>query len=248
MVGQSNDNSMGSLDADLPAIPNKRYFTIGEVSELCLVKPHVMRYWEQVFPQLKPVKRRGNRRYYQRHDVLLIRKIRSLLYEKDYTIGGARAQLSSEAGEVSEPEAVGEYRQIRVELDDVLNILRGADSSSQRDEVRAKLTNVIDKAPLSKDRLEITTDLEAIENSTHLSKEKFGEIRFSIVSGEYLSRYEIFMLHMVLNLGIVMCFYPLYVFFSSASAGVLLISPALLITFFSGIIAFVIYFKWDYFR
>ncbi len=74
---------------DLPAIPGKRYFTIGEVSELCGVKPHVLRYWEQEFPQLKPVKRRGNRRYYQRHDVLMIRQIRSLLYEQGFTIGGA---------------------------------------------------------------------------------------------------------------------------------------------------------------
>src|SRR6056300_548769 len=82
---------------ELPVIPGKRYFTIGEVSELCDVKPHVLRYWEQEFPQLKPVKRRGNRRYYQRHDVLLIRQIRSLLYEQGYTIGGARQQLSGES-------------------------------------------------------------------------------------------------------------------------------------------------------
>ena len=78
---------------ELPAIPGKRYFTIGEVSELCAVKPHVLRYWEQEFPMLKPVKRRGNRRYYQRKDVLLIRQIRSLLYEHGYTISGARQQL-----------------------------------------------------------------------------------------------------------------------------------------------------------
>ena len=77
----------------LPDIPTKRYFTIGEVSDLCAVKPHVLRYWEQEFPQLKPIKRRGNRRYYQRHDVLLIRQIRSLLYENGFTIGGARQQL-----------------------------------------------------------------------------------------------------------------------------------------------------------
>src|SRR5213078_614053 len=76
-------------NAQLPAIPGKRYFTIGEVSELCGVKPHVLRYWEQEFPQLKPVKRRGNRRYYQRQDVLIIRQIRSLLYEQGFTIGGA---------------------------------------------------------------------------------------------------------------------------------------------------------------
>jgi DNA-binding transcriptional MerR regulator len=77
----------------LPPIPAKRYFTIGEVSELCGVKPHVLRYWEQEFTQLKPVKRRGNRRYYQHHEVLLIRKIRELLYEQGFTISGARSRL-----------------------------------------------------------------------------------------------------------------------------------------------------------
>lgn len=91
-----------SHNNELPAIPAKRYFTIGEVSELCLVKTHVLRYWEQEFPQLEPVKRRGNRRYYQRQDVILIREIRSLLYEHGFTIGGARQKLSGE----SETEAV----------------------------------------------------------------------------------------------------------------------------------------------
>ena len=83
--------------SDLPAIPAKRYFTIGEVSDLCAVKPHVLRYWEQEFTQLKPVKRRGNRRYYQHHEVLLIRRIRDLLYEQGFTINGARHRLESEA-------------------------------------------------------------------------------------------------------------------------------------------------------
>ena len=82
-----------SKKADLPPIPAKRYFTIGEVSELCGVKPHVLRYWEQEFTQLKPVKRRGNRRYYQHHEVLLIRRIRELLYEEGFTISGARNRL-----------------------------------------------------------------------------------------------------------------------------------------------------------
>ena len=80
-------------DSELPAIPAKRYFTIGEVSELCGVKAHVLRYWEQEFSQLKPVKRRGNRRYYQHHEVLLIRRIRQLLYEDGFTISGARSRL-----------------------------------------------------------------------------------------------------------------------------------------------------------
>jgi len=84
-----------SQNNELPAIPGKRYFTIGEVSELCDVKPHVLRYWEQEFPDLSPVKRRGNRRYYQRQDVILIRQIRALLYEQGYTIGGARAKLAN---------------------------------------------------------------------------------------------------------------------------------------------------------
>jgi len=83
-----------SHNAELPEIPAKRYFTIGEVSELCEVKPHVLRYWEQEFSQLKPVKRRGNRRYYQRQDVVLIRQIRTLLYEQGFTIGGARQQMA----------------------------------------------------------------------------------------------------------------------------------------------------------
>ena len=94
-----------SNNAQLPEIPSKRYFTIGEVSELCDVKPHVLRYWEQEFPQLKPVKRRGNRRYYQRQDVMIIRNIRSLLYEQGYTIGGARLQLTDvRQAEREEPE------------------------------------------------------------------------------------------------------------------------------------------------
>jgi DNA-binding transcriptional MerR regulator len=82
----------------LPPIPAKRYFTIGEVSDLCAVKPHVLRYWEQEFTQLKPVKRRGNRRYYQHHEVLLIRRIRELLYEEGFTINGARNQLDTNLG------------------------------------------------------------------------------------------------------------------------------------------------------
>jgi DNA-binding transcriptional MerR regulator len=84
------------VKADLPQIPAKRYFTIGEVSDLCAVKPHVLRYWEQEFTQLKPVKRRGNRRYYQHHEVLLIRRIRDLLYEQGFTINGARHRLDHE--------------------------------------------------------------------------------------------------------------------------------------------------------
>jgi DNA-binding transcriptional MerR regulator len=90
--------------ADLPPIPAKRYFTIGEVSELCGVKPHVLRYWEQEFTQLKPVKRRGNRRYYQHHEVLLIRRIRELLYEEGFTISGARNRLDHSLADEDKPE------------------------------------------------------------------------------------------------------------------------------------------------
>lgn len=97
----SRNNKRKQCNDALPTIPDKRYFTIGEVAFLCAVKPHVLRYWEQEFPQIKPVKRRGNRRYYQLEDVLMIRQIRVLLYENGYTIEGARAQLSSNPEDVS---------------------------------------------------------------------------------------------------------------------------------------------------
>lgn len=111
-------------NSELPPIPGKRYFAIGEVSDLCGVKPHVLRYWEQEFPQLKPVKRRGNRRYYQRHDVLMIRQIRSLLYEKGFTIGGARQQLSGDAAKDDTNQSQQIIHQLRVELEDILQLLR----------------------------------------------------------------------------------------------------------------------------
>ncbi|RMF97126.1 MAG: MerR family transcriptional regulator [Gammaproteobacteria bacterium] len=109
---------------ELPPIPGKRYFTIGEVSELCAVKPHVLRYWEQEFPQLKPVKRRGNRRYYQRQDVLIIRQIRSLLYDEGFTIGGARQRLTGEQAKSDLTQSQQIIKQIRVELEDILKLLR----------------------------------------------------------------------------------------------------------------------------
>ncbi len=110
---------------ELPAIPAKRYFTIGEVSELCGVKPHVLRYWEQEFPQLKPLKRRGNRRYYQRHDVIMIRQIRSLLYEQGFTIGGARQKLSGNDAKTDVTHSLELIQQMRRELEDVLSELKG---------------------------------------------------------------------------------------------------------------------------
>jgi DNA-binding transcriptional MerR regulator len=117
MLEASNNN-------ELPPIPGKRYFTIGEVSELCSVKPHVLRYWEQEFPQLKPVKRRGNRRYYQRQDVLIIRQIRGLLYEQGFTIGGARQQLESDDVKTDTIQSQQIAKQLRIELEEVLDILK----------------------------------------------------------------------------------------------------------------------------
>ena len=111
-------------NADLPPIPAKRYFTIGEVSELCAVKPHVLRYWEQEFPQLKPVKRRGNRRYYQRQDVIVIRQIRSLLYDQGFTIGGARNKLTGEEARTDTTQSQQIVKQVRLELEELLKILR----------------------------------------------------------------------------------------------------------------------------
>ncbi|MEE8463978.1 MAG: MerR family transcriptional regulator [Gammaproteobacteria bacterium] len=111
-------------NSELPPIPGKRYFTIGEVSELCGVKPHVLRYWEQEFPQLKPVKRRGNRRYYQRQDVLIIRQIRNLLYDQGFTIGGARQQLTGDAAKFDVNQSQQIVKQMRIELEEILKILR----------------------------------------------------------------------------------------------------------------------------
>src|SRR6187551_3116804 len=113
-------------DSLLP-IPAKRYFTIGEVSELCGVKPHVLRYWEQEFTQLKPVKRRGNRRYYQHHEVLLIRRIRELLYDQGFTISGARNRLDelvAEPAKAARPQRTVDLTHFRKELESVLELLR----------------------------------------------------------------------------------------------------------------------------
>ena len=108
----------------LPPIPAKRYFTIGEVSELCGVKSHVLRYWEQEFTQLKPVKRRGNRRYYQHHEVLLIRRIRELLYEQGFTINGARNKLDARNAMPEGMPSLPEPAEIRAELQEILALLQ----------------------------------------------------------------------------------------------------------------------------
>ncbi|MDM7858065.1 MerR family transcriptional regulator [Thiopseudomonas acetoxidans] len=112
-----------SHNNELPPIPAKRYFTIGEVSELCAVKPHVLRYWEQEFEQLAPIKRRGNRRYYQHHDVLMIRQIRSLLYEEGFTIGGARQKLNGEQSGEENTRYKQVIRQMITELEEVSKLL-----------------------------------------------------------------------------------------------------------------------------
>ena len=122
---EQHNPKVGSKDP-LPPIPAKRYFTIGEVSELCGVKPHVLRYWEQEFTQLKPVKRRGNRRYYQHHEVLLVRRIRELLYNQGFTISGARNRLDDVVVEdikVSESTSLPPHV-LRAELLKVAEILR----------------------------------------------------------------------------------------------------------------------------
>lgn len=113
---------------ELPPIPAKRYFTIGEVSELCGVKPHVLRYWEQEFNQLKPVKRRGNRRYYQHHEVLLVRRIRELLYSEGFTISGARNRLedggAAEIVPATKHEDTNKASNLRVEMQLIVDMLR----------------------------------------------------------------------------------------------------------------------------
>jgi DNA-binding transcriptional MerR regulator len=119
--------------AELPPIPAKRYFTIGEVSDLCGVKPHVLRYWEQEFTQLKPVKRRGNRRYYQHHEVLLIRRIRELLYEEGFTISGARNRLdTSSIAQEEKPEPLARRESAAASTDNI-------DLAAIKSELRALL-------------------------------------------------------------------------------------------------------------
>ncbi len=117
MLDQGSNN-------EVAVIPAKRYFTIGEVSELCGVKPHVLRYWEQEFSNLKPVKRRGNRRYYQRHDVLMTRQIRALLYDQGFTITGARQRLGGQQARMGTSISNQIVRQVRMELEELLQILR----------------------------------------------------------------------------------------------------------------------------
>jgi len=125
---------------ELPAIPGKRYFTIGEVSDLCGVKPHVLRYWEQEFPQLKPVKRRGNRRYYQHEDVVMVRRIRSLLYDQGFTIGGARQRLKDQLKLGSEiPETIAQAPSANAPMHQQEPVTRGTQIRQVRDELESLL-------------------------------------------------------------------------------------------------------------
>src|SRR3569623_1250422 len=124
---------------ELPPIPGKRYFTIGEVSDLCAVKPHVLRYWEQEFPQLKPVKRRGNRRYYQHEDVQMVRRIRSLLYDQGFTIGGARQRLREMRNELAAEEAPKAAVAVPVPADQKKQLLR---------DLRSALEGLLDRWPV----------------------------------------------------------------------------------------------------
>jgi len=140
--------TLAASPVSLPPIPAKRYFTIGEVSELCGVKPHILRYWEQEFAQLKPVKRRGNRRYYQHHEVLLVRRIRDLLYEQGFTIAGARNRLG-EGNEVPHDQEAAvrlsgaELQALRADLtaarDGLAQALEGAEMTAQPAEGRLDL-------------------------------------------------------------------------------------------------------------
>ena len=137
MVEKATAMEPSRRKAELPPIPAKRYFTIGEVSELCGVKPHVLRYWEQEFTQLKPMKRRGNRRYYQHHEVLLIRRIRELLYEQGFTISGARNRLDNCARSTTRrPEAPSAQRPQRPPRDSAPH---GVDVAAIKRELRAVL-------------------------------------------------------------------------------------------------------------
>lgn len=145
------------MEKALPSIPAKRYFTIGEVSDLCGVKPYVLRYWEQEFTQLKPMKRRGNRRYYQHHEVLLIRRIRDLLYEQGFTISGARNRLT-EAGQsrhAPEPEASNGAATVTadaIDLDEMIEALQ-ASSDEQADIPQPEVSTVALSMPQMRQEL-----------------------------------------------------------------------------------------------
>ena len=146
-------------ESTLPPIPNKRYFTIGEVGGLCDVKSHVLRYWEQEFTQLKPTKRRGNRRYYQRHDIELIRLIRSLLYEQGFTIAGARQQLAHVLKQSSGKTAMDQERDL---LSDIAHVVEPADES-------VDLTESVQTAPVKDEHADELTHLSPLSPDSGVS-------------------------------------------------------------------------------
>jgi len=156
------------MEKALPAIPAKRYFTIGEVSDLCGVKPYVLRYWEQEFTQLKPMKRRGNRRYYQHHEVLLIRRIRDLLYDQGFTISGARNQLSDGL-----PPAAAQNFRDEAEAAHALDALEGDDDGDTPGEVAhlpAARTHASHAQPLKAAEASMTLPVLAVDPLTSLEQ------------------------------------------------------------------------------
>ncbi|MDP3707323.1 MAG: MerR family transcriptional regulator [Polaromonas sp.] len=152
------------METPLPSIPAKRYFTIGEVSDLCGVKPHVLRYWEQEFTQLRPMKRRGNRRYYQHHEVLMIRRIRDLLYDQGFTITGARNKLQ----EIFQSERDGR-RNIDIPLD-------GADTTASDDSVPGDFENSVDFEDSDAEGADLSVEGEVLQR-LQLVRRELCEIR-----------------------------------------------------------------------
>ncbi|MDP2255162.1 MAG: MerR family transcriptional regulator [Polaromonas sp.] len=152
------------METPLPSIPAKRYFTIGEVSDLCGVKPHVLRYWEQEFTQLRPMKRRGNRRYYQHHEVLMIRRIRDLLYDQGFTITGARNKLQ----EIFQSERDGR-RNIDIPLD-------GADTTASDDSVPGEFENSVDFEDSDAEGADLSVEGEVLQR-LQLVRRELCEIR-----------------------------------------------------------------------
>ncbi|MDR7295388.1 DNA-binding transcriptional MerR regulator [Pelomonas aquatica] len=169
------------MEKALPAIPAKRYFTIGEVSDLCGVKPYVLRYWEQEFTQLKPMKRRGNRRYYQHHEVLLIRRIRDLLYDQGFTISGARNQLSEGL-----PQAAAQNFRDEAEAAQALDAVDGdgPDIAAVPPHLPAPRHAVLHAQPLKAAEASLTLPVLAMEPLTSLDqiRAELLAIRVSLLS------------------------------------------------------------------
>ena len=221
----------------LPEIPNKRYFTISEVSDLCDVKPHVLRYWEQEFPDLKPVKRRGNRRYYQRHDVVLIRQIRSLLYQEGYTIGGARQHLASDEMRENKAQTLQFIRQLITEQEELLRVLRdtgSTDSTSAPPSSRAK------------EDKEFSILVEGIRENIQAVKNHLGQSNHGFESLDNLQNTTLqipekrkikISKFATVFVGLGMIFFPVCYFLLLFVNGTLLVSPVLIIMLLAGVVA-----------